>query len=591
LKEKEALDVGLAAVTKTNESSDPKTSDQNSQEEVSKQLQTVMTSLATLSSEKSRMEVTFQAEKKNLRQEIVSKSNEIKDLNERLAKLILERENLKSKCISYERMLTDERHLKENLETQLSQLKTQFSQTSNSDKFLKDLNMELAETKKKLRAFESYNSKFKDDSTVLQSLRSEIDTLKKQHIANLTAEKQRASEANERSQKLIAIHEEQVQSLESRLSELSSSIAQYHMLRESDQKYIVDLKDKLMQSSTTSEVSQQIPKQFPNVNSIINEIERLKHLLIYENTKLAEPMDLSEVFSSYNYDSGVSPSEEKYSLLKEEFEKLRSENEMNKLLIKDQSEHIKTLKEKIQVLNNNIESLEIEISQKSKESNNELKTEKIKWRENMNLLEGEYRSKISQLEQQLQKQRERSLTMLEEKENEMRALKTSFDVFLPKKSTSDEDDDGQHSQSSNRRSSHHLGMVLNQSANSSSNIPETHLIYYSNELARKDLELASIRKAKREADNLIRETLKQKIMIQETLDEKIAILEQQVERLDRSKSREGANLEYLKNVVVSFLETDDQEKKSKMLNAIAAVLKFDENEIKQISKVKNSKKK
>jgi GRIP and coiled-coil domain-containing protein 1 len=495
-----------------------------------------MSSLATLSAEKSRMEVTFQAEKKNLRQEIVSKSNEIKDLQEKIAKIILERENLKSKMLSYERMLTDERHLKESLETQLNQLKTQFSQTSNSDKFIKDLNMELAETKRKLRAYESYNNKFKDDSSALQSLRNEIDTLKKQNIANLTLEKQRATEANERSQKLIAIHEEQVQSLESRLSELSSSIAQYHMLRETDQKHIIDLKEKLMQTSTNSENSQNsyevnMSKQFPNVHAIISEIERLKHLLIYENSKLAEPIDLSVVFSSYNNDSEATVSAEKYSMLREECDKLKAENELFKLQLNDQNDHIKTLQEKVQVLNNNIESLEIEINQKTQEGNNELKVEKIKWRENMNSLEGEYRSKISQLEQQLQKQRERSLTMLEEKENELRALKTSFEVFLPKRSTSDEDDDGQNSENSVRRSSHHhLGMVLNQSANSSSNIPETHLIYYSNELARKDLELASIRKAKREADNLIRQTLKEKIMIQETMDDKIAILEQQVDR-------------------------------------------------------------
>lgn len=44
------------------------------------------------------------------------------------------------------------------------------------------------------------------------------------------------------------------------------------------------------------------------------------------------------------------------------------------------------------------------------------------------------------------------------------------------------------------------------------------------------MELSTIRKAKREAENLIRQTLKEKIMLQEELDDRIVQLEQQVDR-------------------------------------------------------------
>ena len=54
-------------------------------------------------------------------------------------------------------------------------------------------------------------------------------------------------------------------------------------------------------------------------------------------------------------------------------------------------------------------------------------------------------------------------------------------------------------------------------------------------------------------------------------------------RLERSKSREGANLEYLKNVTLSYLTTSDVDGKRKMLNAIGAVLRFDDNEISLIN--------
>lgn len=500
-----------------------------------------MSSLATLSAEKSRMEASFQADKKNMRLEMTVKDKEIRDLREKMQNANInhnmEKENHKAKLISYERMLTDERHLKENLETQLNQLKTQFSQTSNSDKVIKDLNQELSETKKKLKAYESNHSKFKDDSSVLQALQSEMDDLKQQHTSNLMLEKQRANEASEKSRKLTALHEERVQSLEARLSELSVSVAQYHNLRESDQRSITTLKEKISQLSKDSgEFIQTVNNhnQFPNVQAIIDEIERLKHLLIYENTKLDIPIDLSFILSRQLDGEDATVSAEKYSNLMQDCDKLKAENETLKLQLKDQLNHIKTLQEKVQVLNQNIDDFELEIKNKSMEIHSELKAERNKWRDTVNSMEVEHRSKVSQLEQQLQKQRERSLVLLEEKENEIRTLKTSYELFLPKKtSLQPEEEDGQMSEGSGRRKSsnpHHLGMVLNQPINSAGNLPETHMIYYSNELARKEMELSSIRKAKREAESLIRQTLKEKIMLQEELDDKIMHLEQQVDR-------------------------------------------------------------
>lgn len=544
LKEKEALDISIAAVS--NDKSKDSTADGAGSEstESSKQLNTIMSSLATLSAEKSRMEASFQADKKNMRQEMAVKDKEIKELSEKLKSttlsLNMEKENYKAKLIAYDRMLTDERHLKENLETQLNQLKTQFSQTSNSDKVIKDLNQEISDLRRKLRSYESNNNKSKDDSVVLQALQGEMENLKQQHIENLTSEKQRANEANERSRKLTAIHEERVQSLEARLSELSVSVAHYHNLRESDQQNIIHLKDKIAHLSRTSEEAtagtNDKHAKFPNVRAIIDEIERLKHVLIYENTKLEHPIDLCNILSRPSSASGdATVSAEKYSILKQDCDKYRCENEMLKLQMKDQSEHIKTLQEKVQVLNNCIDDYENEMKNKSLEINNELKVEKNKWRETVNSMEVDHRSKISQLEQQLQKQRERSLVLLEEKENEIRTLKTSYELFLPKKSSissQHEEDDGQCSESSSRRktSTSHLGSVLYQQQNSASNLPETHMIYYSNELARKEMELSSIRKAKREAESLIRQTLKEKIMLQEELDDRIMLLEQQVDR-------------------------------------------------------------
>lgn len=55
----------------------------------------------------------------------------------------------------------------------------------------------------------------------------------------------------------------------------------------------------------------------------------------------------------------------------------------------------------------------------------------MKYKEELAATEMDYRGRLSLLEQQLQKQRERSLSLLEEKEQEIQMLKSTFQMFLP----------------------------------------------------------------------------------------------------------------------------------------------------------------
>ena len=55
----------------------------------------------------------------------------------------------------------------------------------------------------------------------------------------------------------------------------------------------------------------------------------------------------------------------------------------------------------------------------------------MKHKDELNATELDYRGRLSLLEQQLQKQRERSLSLLEEKEQEILTLKSTFQIFLP----------------------------------------------------------------------------------------------------------------------------------------------------------------
>lgn len=410
LSEKEALDAVLSTKKPKEESSDAEKSENESSDPVDEganQITVLMNSIKTLSAEKNKMEASFLNDKKLLRQELSAKEKEIRDIQEKFKTTELEKQNFKTKLANFDRILNDERHLKENLETQLNQLKTQFAQTSNSDKVISTLNQEISELKKKLRAFENGN-KLRDES-VFQELQQEMESLRQQHITSLQYEKQKANEANERNKKLTILHEERVQNLEQRLADLSLSVTHYHQLRESDQKSITNLKDKISQLNKNSDErheagNDQMSRKYTSVSQIIDEMGRLKQILSYENSKMEIPMDLSSILS-YTTSTSDDVSFEKYSLIKSEYDKLKVENELLKHTLKDQDSHLRTLQEKVVVLNRNIDEYETEIRNKSISLNNELKAERNKCREQINSLEMDYRTKVSQLEQQLQKVR------------------------------------------------------------------------------------------------------------------------------------------------------------------------------------------
>lgn len=618
-----------------------------------------MNSLATLSAEKSKMEASFQADKKALRQELKVKEKTITELQEKVqaatAQTKLEVEKVKSKLIierhewekesnnqmlmirELQKLLSDERHLKENIEMQLNDLKMQFSKSGNSDSgHIKELTNELEQTKKKLKELQNKSTSSKRSSSpsaenVIKQLQSELINLKKQQAATIQSEQQRANRAEERNKHLAAVHEDRVANLENRLAELSTTIGSYDRLRQIDQETILRLKEKLAQCVRTTSITtpdsntnENQTNKYTNwtVNELMNEILLLKNILLMENNKLERPIDLTKIYaalsgstlSSLNAnDKSCDCSERTKTLLIENQDHLR-EIERLKETIDVQKNHIKTLQAKVEVLNRNIDEQEEELRNKNQDFKNELRKERTEWKENISNLEMEFRTKQAELELQLQKQRERSLTLLEEKENEIKSLKTSFDIFMVPRNTKtqhqqnhDENtniiDDEKSRRSKKLSSSSYISTIMSEAddesviSNSAGEGPSTerkdsmHMLHYVHELSRKEVEINTLRKARHLAETTLRQALQDKAAAQEELYDKIGTLEEQVDRLERCKSREGENLEYLKNVVLSFIISSDADSKRHMINAIGAVLKFNPNEMKIINNYFSKKEK
>lgn len=107
---------------------------------------------------------------------------------------------------------------------------------------------------------------------------------------------------------------------------------------------------------------------------------------------------------------------------------------------------------------------------------------------------------------------------------------------------------------------------------------EMTLLYFAQEQARKDVDITALRKQKREMELALRDLQASSGTKQEQLYEEIDRLKEEIRKLERSISREGANLEYLKNVTYKFLICHDPSGKQQMLNAITTILQFSPQE-------------
>lgn len=667
LKEKEALEESLATLTTNNKSSNTSNqnenassstkseiknnSSSNSGEQMEMQISTLMNSLATLSAEKSKMEASFQIDKKTMRNELKIKDKIIADLQEKLnasmTQTKLEVEKLKSKLIierhewekesgnqlamvrEMQKLLGDERQIKGNLEMQLKDLKAHISVNTmdgNSNRFSEVL-AELEQTKQKLKENERELSKTTQQcdipsESVLKKLQSEMMHLKKQHTTAIQSEQHRAYLAEERNKALAAMHEERVANLENRLTELSETVGLYDRLRKTDQDNIAKFKEKIAQltnnkfdehidNNTNSKMmeTQSSSDKYSNwnINELINEILLLHNVLLLENSKLETPVDISKLYSAFNSTAKSNDNTcncaEKYESLLKENAMVRAENEISANKIETLKLHIKTLQSKVEVLNRNIDEQETELRNKMQVHKGELVTERNRWKELVANNEIEFRAKQSELEIQLQKQRERSLQLLEEKENEIASLKASFNIFMMpmkpmRKRSGDHSDTDKSTNGSTKDAKETLANFNNVIHSSNEDINQTaslnlkepmHMLHYVHELSRKEVEIVGLRRSKHSAEQLLRQTLQDKAATQEHLYDKISMLEEQVDRLERCKTREGANLEYLKNVFLSFLLSQDVDGRKHKVSAIAAVLELSPSELNSVNKYFNIK--
>ncbi|CAD1468168.1 unnamed protein product, partial [Heterotrigona itama] len=556
-------------------------------EKLKNRLDTLMNSLATLSAEKSKMEANFQQDKKHLRSERDECEKVIKDLKEKLkkaqstnyseiehmkCKLIMERHEREREQTDHgkmmkelQKLLHDERRSKEQLEIQV---KSQFAHKTQC----KILEAELEITRNKLKQAEEAA---KETPPILLSLQSEMALMKKQHLNAIHEEQKRAAAAEQQARALAMTHEARVAGLEARLAELSEIVGGYDRLRQQDQQAIQKLKEQLV-GLQDSEYDYITLNNQPE--EIVSKIKSLYTKLLDFDNKKSESAHVKYLYDKQE----IIDYKEKYETLLQEFEDYKQQMKYSNVgnisyNIQNQniasSLHDKNHKAQLHLLKAHNNNLEERIRVLNNEISSQEEREKLK-----HLLlqkENEFRNKMSTLEQQLLRQRERSMALIEEKDEEILALKTSFHALVPKKENTAE---CKSNASKYRNGAEPItdlvtGLLTNDSPP---------ILHYSQELARKEVQVSASRKKVLELEATLREKQREIVHIKEKQREDSKVLQAQIERLEACKSREGANLEYLKNVFINYLTTNDASSKRHMLNAISTVLRFTPEELNKI---------
>ncbi|XP_014673614.1 PREDICTED: GRIP and coiled-coil domain-containing protein 1-like [Priapulus caudatus] len=573
--------------------------------QLKEKLATLTSALATVTQEKSRMENNYQADKKKLKQELdeltdcmVQQKEEyekqINILNNRVKELTTtlrtqqsdrDKEQIDHSMMLREmqKLLANERILKENLEHQLEQAhtklvttETMLEQSKQQEEKVRILSGDLEKVRQRLNSSEE---RAKKPSPLMLELQREMAELKAQHRITMQREQQRANEAEQRLGVVAAQSETRVSSLETRLSELSDIVGGYDRDRQHDQAAIHKLKERISQLDlensalarrvTQTDASDDDDASNLDVNALIERIAKLKGMLKQANARSERPVNLSEVLGAdsdhgelggSDWESIHSNCQQEYRQLKEEFEryKLRAQSVLKNKRDSNANKETTALRAQISELKERVHACTRDCDAKLHQS--DVACERLRasaaaaasaHADKLRAAETSYARRTAELEDEMSRQRERTLALLAEKDDELAAARRRV-------AAADDDD-----------------VPASPSGDLAALRLDGPLLLFSEEAARRDVEIGALREAKRRLERALHELRREAAADGERRREEAELL---VERLrgaeERARCRGDASLEYLKNVVYSFMVSGDAADRRHMLNAIATVLEF-----------------
>ncbi|KAK7149558.1 hypothetical protein R3I94_009016 [Phoxinus phoxinus] len=600
------------------------------------QLSTLTSSLSTVTQEKSRMEASFQADKRKIKQELEElqarmeedqkqHQMEVHSLQELLAeskaRVITQQHEREQEQGDHalmlrelQKLLQEERGLRQDAELKLEDSREALAEAMlaadrglDYESQLKEISQDREELRKSLKAAAVERSK--PDPRV-EELQQEIADLKAHFNQQLQQEIRKVAQADELLREQAQMEEGRVASLEERVSELSELLGACEQTRQKDQQKAQKLRERILQLDTenktlaiaavnrTSISDLNIDDANLNVDVLKDKLEKVKKLLLLAAQRSQDQsLDIEKLLEGEK-DQEISEGEKASALhyqqelrqLREEFEryKMRAQGVLKNKTTKDgnQSKDLEEARDQLaelkeKYINLRILSDEAEAQHKRdlEERQQGLVAVQQAHKQEVERLEVQHRDNFLRLEEELHKQRDRTMALLSEKDLELERLRAAAMISF-----------GSHQRHAINNSTAMEGGDLEEvgpeqeesdivaQALKLAGPNEPTLLLYAEQLARKEVEVAALRKQKHRLEEDLHQLQGKLIAKGERHEEEVAELRSLLDKHIRDQGRDGANLEYLKNVIYRFLTLHDNRGRQQTLTAILTILHFSPQE-------------
>ncbi|XP_014886156.1 GRIP and coiled-coil domain-containing protein 1 [Poecilia latipinna] len=588
------------------------------------QLSTLTASLSTVSQEKSRMEASFQADKRQLKQEVqelqerlaavtAAQEAELHALQQQVAegraRIITqqhEREQEQGDHVQQlrelQRLLQQERDLRQDAELRLHDASAALLASSQavdrgaeSEAQLNLVREERDELRRRLQAAEEEQRK--PDPRV-EELQQEVQELKNSFQQQIHNETKKVCEAEERARERAQAAELRVAGLEQRVSELSELLGSCEKAKQRDQQAAQRLRDRILQLDTenktlaiaaSSRSSTDLNDESQlDVAVLKDKLQTVKKLLLLA-TQRNPDQNIQDVADAEDRTAALQQQE--LQQLRDEFEryKLRAQVVLKNKTAKDgcQAKELEEVRDQLAELREKYITLRIQSDeaearhrQQLEERQQQAAALQLSHRQELERGEAQHRDELQRLEVELHKHRERTMALLDEKDQELERLRAA--VLTCSRDSNDPAADGL--QEAAAGTSDCEGDAVSEALRQSTPTEST-LLLYAEQLARKEVETGGLRRQKHRLEEDLHQLQARLIANAERHEEETAALQGRLDKLIRDQNREGANLEYLKNVIYKFLTLQDSSGRLQTLNAILTILHFSPQEKQDVIKL------
>uniref|UniRef100_A0A8C4RVS2 GRIP and coiled-coil domain-containing protein 1 n=1 Tax=Erpetoichthys calabaricus TaxID=27687 RepID=A0A8C4RVS2_ERPCA len=560
---------------------------------------------------KSRMEASFQADRKRMKQELDELNEKLEERKKKVWKRVATAASRRA-CLRQDAELKLE-EIREETASKISAVDL----TVHYESQIKQLSKEMDELRRKLQTMEEERNR--PDPRVGE-MQQQISDLKLHFQLQLQSEMKKVAQAEEQLKQHAQKEEERIASLEGQVSELSELLGSYEKAKQKDQQTIQKLRDRILQldmenktlaiaATIRSSVDLTIDESNLDVNVLKDKIEKLKKLLVIAKQKSPQSFDFEKQCDLDLTDSTELSDGEKASViyyqqelkqLKEEFERYKMRAQVvlkNKTSkdgnitkeLEDTREQISELKEKYILLRLSCDEMENNHKQELEAKQQYITNLQQTHKQDLEKLQAGYRERSLKLEEELHKQRDRTLALLAEKDQELDRLKSiSFSYALSGLKSTSENNIILEREVADKEISDDSTQDIIAEALKLAGPNEPTLLLYAEQLARKEVEIISLRKQKHRLEGDFHQLQNKFVATREQYEEELSVLKDQLQKSARDLSREGANLEYLKNIIYKYLTLQDFFGRQQTLTAILTILHFSPQEKQAVMKLQGN---